>query len=600
MKHKKRLIAFILGFSLLGSGIAFAASEAMPERYVPIMPEFLEVGNGVTIKCPLYMEDLKVKDYFSDFYDKPYLVVLQQLAYTNYYPEGTQNKKFVGDDKLWNVLFLKPKKKDNFNYEFTYFDPRKNEFNSPMPMRIATNNYNSFDVLGYHYDVKNKKFYAPNFYDYDKVNFSYVIDSNVLSKPVQAYPYYSCLKGIDFTVNSFDLGKPCHYNWWIGKKRIDESDNDGIIKPVPKDDTSSDGTSSDGTSSGDTSSGGKNENYPKPGIGGHGDVKPGDSNGNIDNSKSGGFRVQYFYIDDDGKEHVFAYKNVFHDDYYDGFNLSLYDTKTLNFDEWNGYVPEYKTYKYKATDTMNRIVQIYFKKKKPSSISTLPKPLYGGDGDLKEDKGSIDNTKNATINIHHYIVNDGKKTPAKLSGGGSIRQLTSTANTVVSWNPLKVDGYVSEYVKYRFEMVDNRNVEVLYYPTGTKVNNNTGGTSSGGDTSSGGTSSGGDTSSSDDFFPKPPKPIPEGIDLPINPFNPYSYKDNDFKPNNDNPFNFDLFEGIDKPKPLEFPDSLNIPSATEPHMSIPSATEPHMNIPSATEPKMTIPEVDDPFANWGY
>lgn len=254
---------------------AFVLPASAATKYVPPVPDFLAVsGDGVTITKPLDVETTTAKEYFSDFYSQPYLILLYQGTHTTMYPSVGTNQSYVGDDKLWTVYFVRPAASNaKKNYEFVYSDPDKYD-NYSHPMRVSIPGNNALDVLSYKYDYANKRFYAPTRQQASRLDFAYVIGSAKLSHPVSWYPGYDTLAGNVFTVVAYVAGgAPCHYPWWIGRKNIEQL-------PDPDDNSSS----SDGSSSGGSSSGGGDSS----GSGGNSSGSGGDSSGSGGDSSGGG------------------------------------------------------------------------------------------------------------------------------------------------------------------------------------------------------------------------------------------------------------------------------------------------------------------------
>lgn len=513
--NNKLYVAFALSFSLLVCGTV-SVSAAEPVRYVPVIPEFLTVGNGVSVNTPFDVNSSDAKAFLKDFYTSPYLVVVRQETDTDYIPRlhTSLNDKYVGKDKHWSLQFLKPKAKAlNYSFEFTYFNTSNYRDFTPYPMSVYIKGDNKWEILQYDYNLATKKFSSGNVHNFTgDVKFSYVIDSGLLSKPVSKYPYYSNLGGHDFITQSYNLDGNAHYDWWIGKKRTNPNDDTGVIKPPSGGGDDGGGTSSNPTSSGGTSSGGGGSGtYPKPGVGGDGDIPMVD----------------------------------------------------------------------------------------------------GSDGDLL-----------VTLTMKFFYYKNGVKTPFNFSDGthnlGTSKAATYYLNSTASIRfGMSIDNYVTEFNSYRWLMNKDREVEVFFYPVGGGgTSSDGGGTSSnptssdgggsssdGGGTSSGG--SGGNTGDGDD------SDTPSSL-IPIIPFDPNWWEK--FEPATEDPWNgFDIFEGITKPKPIEFPDSILVPNKDDPfkNWGVPNMSEPPIKYPvvddpfygwgtpDVTEPPLNIPKVDDPFHGWG-
>lgn len=382
MKNKYIFIVVALALLVFGSAPVYAAEA---EQYTPIIPKFISLGNGASVNIPYNTSDSEIKAFLKDFYTNPYLIVVVQGTDTDYMPRDPNlpSSKYVGEDKQWSLNFLKPKSRNkDYTLEFTYFDKSvSNDFPSyPMDVNIMGGISPEWEVLRYDYDFASNKFRQGVIQTQSPyVKFSYVVDSSVLSKPVSKYPYYSNLGGKDFRVRErVNGGKPAHYNWWIGKKRTDPNDNEGVIKPPDSggdDGTSSEPTSSEPTTSEPTSSdgGGSDSTYPKPGTGGDGDIdvgKPGGYNAHL--------TINFFY-------YVNGVKTPFPYSPYDvprEFDSPINARFTFVPTKITGYVPEYSVYKWMMD--RDRVEEVIFYPKNSgggSSSSGGGTSSGGGGGD---------------------------------------------------------------------------------------------------------------------------------------------------------------------------------------------------------------------------
>ncbi|WP_162840954.1 hypothetical protein, partial [Hydrogenoanaerobacterium saccharovorans] len=210
---------------------AFAVDDPnLKDPYVPIMPEFL---SGANVNIPLDKSSGTARLFFSDFYEKPYIIAVQQLTATKYYPSsGAENYKFVGDDKLWSLDFIKVSNYSGVGADIHFRFHHKNDYRvypASCPIGLVftdtkTTNPAYLEILSYQYDFKNKVFKAPVYQTHSSsqgLQYSYVLASSPVTQfPIPQYPQYGKLGNIPVTY-SYDVNYPnVHYNWWLGNADI--------------------------------------------------------------------------------------------------------------------------------------------------------------------------------------------------------------------------------------------------------------------------------------------------------------------------------------------------------------------------------------------
>ena len=258
----KRIASFMVAL-IMATSFSIPAFAEEEKRYVPIVPEFLEVGGDVVnIKAALNRNSSpEIKQFFEELDCRPGLVLLRQETANEYYRTNSGEYINIGDDRKWSIIFVVP---SDTNYQFTYniqyFDPLIYSDTRSMPMKIYSTP-NGLKTVTYYYDYESKSFstgsYNPSI---GYFQFSYVIGSNVRSGSVAAYPYIDTItaaKAVNgkYETASLNVGKAeysgvdRHYDWWIGKQYFNNDE-----KPIEHDPGSSSSEPDSSSSEPDSSS----------------------------------------------------------------------------------------------------------------------------------------------------------------------------------------------------------------------------------------------------------------------------------------------------------------------------------------------------------
>ena len=250
----KRITAFVIAL-IIAISFCIPAFAEEPKRYVPQIPEFIEIGGDyVNIKALLDRDNTpEVKQFMNELNQRAGLVLLRQETATSYYPQDSSHgkQKYIGDDRKWSIIFVVP---DDTYYQFTYFiqyfEPIEYSDTRARPLKLFSNH--GLKTLTYYYDYENKCFskatYTPTI---SYLEFSYVIGSNVCSGNDATYPYFNTITAAKPSFNNeyesayVDVGRANlsnidrHYDWWIGKKYFNNDEKPIEHKPDDPDDPSS-------------------------------------------------------------------------------------------------------------------------------------------------------------------------------------------------------------------------------------------------------------------------------------------------------------------------------------------------------------------------